>query len=144
MKIYTIGFTKKSAEKFFDILTRAGVKRIVDIRLNNTSQLAGFAKHEDIRFFLKKICNIEYVNYPELAPTKEILDDYKKYKEDWNTYEKNFMGLLLIRDNVINENVNIVEGDCLLCSEATPEYCHRRLVAEYFKKKNPNVEIEHL
>lgn len=94
MKIYTIGFTKKSAEKFFSKLCEAGVKRLIDVRLNNVSQLAGFTKKDDLRFFLRKICDINYIHEPELAPTREILDEYKKLKNDWAVYESKFMDLM--------------------------------------------------
>jgi len=92
VKLFTIGFTKKSAEVFFTKLSKAGVRRVIDIRLNNVSQLAGFAKRDDLRYFLRTICNIDYIHLPELAPTKEILEAYKKNKGDWSVYEKDFNG----------------------------------------------------
>jgi len=98
MKIFTIGFTKKPAEKFFSILQLAGVKRVVDIRLNNVSQLAGFTKRDDLSYFLKTICNIDYVHMPKLAPTKEILTQFKKNKGAWSVYEKSFLALLSERN----------------------------------------------
>ena len=94
MKVYTIGFTKKSAEKFFALLTHSGAKRLLDIRLNNVSQLAGFAKRDDLRFFAKEICDIEYIHRPDLAPTQALLDDYKKRKGDWATFEEGFLKLM--------------------------------------------------
>lgn len=144
MKIFTIGFTKKSAESFFTKLQCAGVKRLVDIRLNNVSQLAGFAKQDDLRYFAKAICDIDYVYLPDLAPTKDILDAYKKDDGDWKLYERNFLDLMKIRrieDKVPRE---LIDGGCLLCSEDKPLYCHRRLVAEYLKEKWGEVEIEHI
>jgi uncharacterized protein (DUF488 family) len=144
MKIFTIGFTKKSAESFFTILQRAGVKRLVDVRLNNVSQLAGFTKRDDLRYFTKAICNIDYVHLPDLAPTQDILDAYKKHKGDWGLYQRQFLDLMTMRgieDKVPRE---VIEGSCLLCSEDKPHHCHRRLVAEYLKKKWGNVEIEHI
>jgi len=144
MKIFTIGFTKKSAELFFTKLQRAGVKRLVDVRLNNVSQLAGFAKQNDLRYFTKAICNIDYVHLPDLAPTKDILNTYKKNKGDWKVYEHNFLELMKIRrieDKVPRE---LLDGGCLLCSEDEPHHCHRRLVAEYIKEKWGEVEIEHI
>ena len=144
MKIFTIGFTKKSAESFFAKLQRAGVKRVVDVRLNNVSQLAGFAKQNDLRYFTKAICNIDYVHLPDLAPTKDILNTYKKNKGDWKVYEHNFLELMKIRrieDRVPRE---LLDGGCLLCSEDEPHHCHRRLVAEYIKEKWGEVEIEHI
>jgi uncharacterized protein (DUF488 family) len=143
-KIFAIGFTKKSAERFFETLQKADVKRIVDVRLNNISQLAGFTKMDDLRYFLKAIGNIEYVHLPVLAPTQEILDRYRKMKGNWSAYEKEFLALMKsrrIEDEVSRETLN--EG-CLLCSEDTPDHCHRRLVAEYLASHWTNVRIEHL
>ena len=144
MKIFTIGFTKKSAELFFAKLKSAGVKRLIDIRLNNVSQLAGFAKQDDLRYFAKTICGIDYVHLPDLAPTKDILNTYKKNKGDWKVYEHNFLELMKIRrieDKVPRE---LLDGGCLICSEDEPHHCHRRLVAEYIKGKWGEVEIEHI
>ncbi|OPY77557.1 MAG: hypothetical protein A4E64_01072 [Syntrophorhabdus sp. PtaU1.Bin058] len=144
MKIFTIGFTKKSAESFFTKLQRAGVKRLVDVRLNNVSQLAGFTKRDDLRYFLKAICNIDYVHLPELAPTQEIMDDYKKHNGDWGLYERQFIDLLAARKVEKRLDRKSFEGACLLCSEDKPTHCHRRLVAEYLKDKWGNVQIEHI
>jgi len=143
--IYTIGFTKKKAEYFFEKLKKAGVKRVVDVRLNNVSQLAGFAKKDDLIYFLKQLGGMDYVHFPELAPTKDILDAYKKQKGDWATYERKFIELMERRhiENKIPKEV-LNEG-CLLCSEDKPHHCHRRLVAEYLSKKwDEEVEIRHL
>lgn len=144
MNIYTIGFTKKNAEQFFNRLKQPGLVRLVDIRLNNVSQLAGFTKKNDLRYFLKELCNIDYVHLPELAPTQDILDEYKKNGGAWDVYERKFMALLANRK--IEETVSreVIDGGCLLCSEATPEHCHRRLVAEYLASKWGNVQIQHL
>jgi len=145
MKIFTIGFTKKSAETFFTRLQKAGVKRLVDVRLNNVSQLAGFTKRDDLRYFTKTICAIDYVHRPELAPTSAILDPYKKVKNgDWKLYERQF--LQLMKDRRIEDTIprELVDGGCLLCSEETPHHCHRRLVAEYLKEKWGDVVIEHI
>jgi uncharacterized protein (DUF488 family) len=144
MKIFTIGFTKKSAELFFTKLKSAGVKRLIDIRLNNVSQLAGFAKQDDLRYFAKAICNIDYVHLPDLAPTKDILDAYKKNNGDWNMYQRNFLQLMKIRRVEDNLARALLDGGCLLCSEDKPDQCHRRLVAEYLKEKWGEVEIEHI
>ncbi len=145
IEIYTIGFTKKKASYFFEKLKSTGVKRVIDIRLNNVSQLAGFAKKDDLVYFLKELGNIDYVHLSELAPTKDILDAYKKHKGDWATYEKKFIELMEkrhIEDRIPKEILN--EG-CLLCSEDKPHHCHRKLVAEYLKNKwNEEVEIKHL
>jgi len=144
MRILTIGFTKKSAETFFNRLKNAGVKRLVDVRLNNVSQLAGFTKRDDLRYFLKNICDIEYVHLPELAPTAEMLDAYKKQKNgDWELYERRFLDLMRSRQ-IENTEREIFADGCLLCSEEKPLHCHRRLVAEYLKDHWGDVEIEHI
>jgi uncharacterized protein (DUF488 family) len=144
MKVFTIGFTKKNAEQFFTHLKQPGLVRLVDVRLNNVSQLAGFTKKDDLRFFLWEIGGIDYVHCPDLAPTKEILDDYKKKEGDWSTYERKFMELMAQRK--IEEKIpkEFVDGGCLLCSESTPEHCHRRLAAEYLRSQWGNLEIIHL
>jgi uncharacterized protein (DUF488 family) len=144
MRLFTIGFTKKSAEEFFTILQNAGVNRIVDVRLNNTSQIAGFAKARDLKYFLQAIAKIDYVHLPDFAPTQEILDDFKKNKGFWAEYERRFVALMVERR--INETTSklLRNRDCLLCSEDTPEHCHRRLVAEQIQKHSDNVEIIHL
>jgi uncharacterized protein (DUF488 family) len=144
MKIFTIGFTKKSAETFFTRLKSAGVQRIVDVRLNNASQLAGFAKKEDLRYFASAICNIEYVHARELAPTQEMLDAYKKRKGDWNLYQQDFLELMRARGIERSASSDVVDGSCLLCSEEKPQQCHRRLVAEYLQEAWPDVVIEHI
>lgn len=143
MKIFTIGFTKKSAEQFFNRLKQPGLVRVVDTRLNNTSQLAGFTKKRDLEFFLHEICKLGYVHLPELAPTQEILDAYKASGE-WSNYERHFLSLMAERRIEDQVDKSILDGGCLLCSEATPEHCHRRLVAEYLRRKWGDVEIVHL
>ena len=144
MKVFTIGFTKKSARQFFDALRKAGAKRVVDVRLNNVSQLAGFAKRDDLAFFLKEVCSMDYVHLPDLAPTQEMLDEYKKLKGDWKTYEARFLDLMHQRriENSVSREV-IAEG-CLLCSEDKPHHCHRRLVAEYLRQHWGDLDIQHL
>jgi uncharacterized protein (DUF488 family) len=145
MKIFTIGFTKKSAETFFTRLQKAGVKRLVDVRLNNVSQLAGFAKRDDLRYFTQQICGIEYVHLTALAPTASILDPYKKAKHgDWELYERQFLDLMHQRRIEEMISPEILDGSCLLCSEETPHHCHRRLVAEYLQEKWGNIEIQHI
>jgi uncharacterized protein (DUF488 family) len=145
MKLFTIGFTKKSAETFFTRLKDSGVKRLVDVRLNNVSQLAGFAKKDDLRYFTKAICNIEYVHLPQLAPTAEILNPYKKAKNgDWELYERQFLELIRARHIEGTTPRELLDGACLLCSEEKPHHCHRRLVAEYLKDKWSDVDIEHI
>lgn len=135
MKIYTIGFTQKNAEEFFHLLRKADLKRVVDVRLNNSGQLAGFAKQQDLKFFLRELCGIDYVHIPELAPTQDILDTYKKHKGEWSVYEQEFLSLMEKR--CIDESIarDLIDHSCLLCSEHKPHHCHRRLVAEYLGRK---------
>lgn len=144
MKIYTIGFTKKSAKDFFNTLKKNNISRLVDIRLNNASQLAGFSKGADLKYFLKELCQIDYTHDINLAPTKEILDDYKKHKITWTQYENRFNDLLTNRNIISSLNSYLKEPGaiCLLCSESTPENCHRRLVAEYVEKHFSDLDIE--
>lgn len=144
MKLYTIGFTKKNAEQFFGKLKQTGLTRIIDTRLNNVSQLAGFTKKDDLRFFAKEILGIDYVHIPSLAPTKDILDAYKKNGGDWNTYEQKFNELIGARHIESTLEKDMLDGACLLCSEPTPHHCHRRLVAEYLRDNWGDVEIKHL
>jgi len=144
MKVFTIGFTKKSAEQFFARLKQSGLKRVIDTRLNNVSQLAGFTKKDDLRFFLKEVAGIDYVHMPLLAPTKDILDTYKKNGGDWKTYEQKFIELVASRRIESELDPSTFDGSCLLCSEATPHHCHRRLVAEYLRDKWGSLEIQHL
>lgn len=144
MKIFTIGFTKTSAELFFTRLQKAGAQKVVDVRLNNISQLAGFAKKNDLRYFLKTICGIDYAHQPDLAPTQDMLDAYKKHGGQWATYEERFLDLMARRRIEDTVSPDTLEGACLLCSEDKPHHCHRRLVAEYLKDKWDDVEIAHL
>ena len=142
--LFTIGFTKKTAKDFFELLTEAGVKRVIDTRLNNVSQLSGFAKRQDLKYFLKEIADIEYTHILDLAPTKDLLDLYKKKQTDWQTYEKSFLDLIEQRQIENKVTSDILDGGCLLCSEAKPHHCHRRLVAEYLNNKLGNINICHL
>ena len=144
MKLFTIGFTKKSAEEFFTRLQKAGVQRVVDVRLNNTSQIAGFAKSRDLKYFLRALAGIDYTHIPDFAPTQEILDDFKKRKGSWTEYERRFGDLMIKRCIVDTASGTLRDGDCLLCSEHTPEHCHRRLVAEHIQKNLSDVEVVHL
>ena len=144
MRICTIGFTGKQAEDFFSRLQKAGVKRVVDVRLNNVSQLAGFSKRDDLRYFLKAILGIEYVHLPLLAPTRDMLDEFKKNKGDWGVYEEKFNRLIESRQIEKHIVPEAVADGCLLCSEDKPHHCHRRLVAEYLRQKWGSIQIEHL
>ena len=145
IKIFTIGFAKKNACEFFTLLQDAGIQKIVDVRLNNVSQLAGFTKKDDLEYFLKIIGNIGYIHKPDLAPTKEILDAYKKKDIDWDEYESRYCELLKTRKAEILVTPEEMNNSCLLCSESTAEKCHRRLLAEYFRECWENkVVIHHL
>ncbi|OXY82572.1 DUF488 family protein [Oceanimonas doudoroffii] len=145
MDIYTIGFTQKNAEKFFKFLRVSGVKTLVDVRLNNVSQLAGFAKKDDLKFFLKELCGAEYIHSPELAPTKDILNAYKKGEMPWNVYEDKFLNLMAQRNIEKSIKSELLDHGCLLCSEHEPHFCHRRLVVEYLNEhSNLNLKVKHL
>ena len=145
MDIYTIGFTQKNAEKFFKFLRDSGVKTLVDVRLNNVSQLAGFAKKDDLKFFLRELCGAEYVHSPELAPTKDILNAYKKGEMPWNVYEDKFLNLMAQRNIEKSIKSELLDHGCLLCSEHEPHFCHRRLVVEYLNEhSNLNLKVKHL
>lgn len=144
MKVYTIGFTKKPASKFFELLRESGARRLVDVRLNNVSQLAGFAKKDDLEYFLQKICRMKYIHLPELAPTSEMLDAYRKEHRDWDTYEREFLSLMDKRRISKKGLKRTINNACLLCSEDKPDYCHRRLVAEYLSRHWGDIEIVHL
>jgi len=141
--LFTIGFTKSSAEQFFSRIRNSGAKRLLDIRLNNVSQLAGFAKRDDLRYFLQEICHVPYQHEPKLAPTQQMLDEYKKKRGAWEDYEKKFLSLMAER-HIEEIDKATVEDACLLCSEDKPHHCHRRLVAEYLREKWGDVEIIHL
>ena len=145
MEVYTIGFTKRSASGFFGTLKDAGIMRLVDVRLNNSSQLAGFTKRDDLPYFLREICGAEYLHEPLLAPTQEMLDAYKKSKGSWQEYERRFMALMAER--AIEQRVSralFAVPTVLLCSEATAEHCHRRLVCEYLQAHWGDVTAIHL
>lgn len=142
--LYTIGFAKKSAREFFTTLKDNGIKTIIDVRLNNVSQLAGFTKKKDLHYFLKEICEINYDHRPEFAPIKEILDAYKKKEISWPEYESKYNSILTERavvKQITSEELNMA---CLLCSEPTAEKCHRRLLAEAFKKQFGDINIKHI
>jgi uncharacterized protein (DUF488 family) len=142
MKIYTIGFTKKSAKSFFYTLKENRISKVIDIRLNNTSQLAGFSKGLDLAYFLNEIVGAGYEHLTSLAPTKVILDSYKKGKIDWKQYEEQYLELINNRNLSYLSEPEIFNNACFLCSEELPNNCHRRLIAKYLKEKNPDKEIE--
>ena len=142
--LYTIGFTKKTAEQFFELLLKNGVTRLVDVRLNNSSQLAGFAKGSDLQYFLRAIGKMDYVYIEDFTPTKELLDDYKNKRIDWNEYHKIYNNLLIQRNIIEKYNIEDFDCSCFLCSEDQPEHCHRSLLVEFFKSINKDVIIIHL
>lgn len=144
VQLYTIGFTKKPARTFFGLLRESGARRLVDVRLNNVSQLAGFAKRDDLAYFLNELCDMGYSHATSLAPTQTILDDLKKRKGDWATYEASFLALM--RERRIEETLDptILDNSVLLCSEEKPHQCHRRLVAEYLAEHWADVTVSHL
>ena len=145
MEIYSIGFTQKSAREFFDTLKANGIERLLDVRLNNTSQLAGFAKQADLAYFLGEICNCAYEHEPLLAPEQAMLDDYKKKKGSWELYADKFLDLMRSREIETRiSDVSFATRTALLCSEPTAERCHRRLVLEYLQQHWANVTIVHL
>ena len=144
MKIYTIGFTKKSAKKFFEILKSNNIQQIIDIRLNNTSQLAGFTKKDDLEYFLKELCGTDYYSFKFLAPTKDIRDRYIKSK-DWDVYVDEYIQLLESRKILDDLDKSLLDRKtCFLCSEPTPDHCHRRLLVEYLKEQWNDIEAVHL
>lgn len=144
-RVSTIGFTKTSANSFFDRIKRSGTKKVFDVRLHNTSQLAGFAKADDLRFFLREICHAEYVHEPLLAPTDQMLKAFKRDKGDWSRYADQFLQLMTDRKIESRFNPNMFQDSCLLCSEATPHHCHRKLICEYLNDKwHGSLHVKHL
>lgn len=143
MDLYTIGFAQKPAKVFFEILTKNKVARVIDIRLNNKSQLAGFTKSDDLEYFLEKIAGIEYRYLPECAPPKEVFDGFRDNKIGWPELEKQYLLALEQRD-ILKNGAQLFENACLLCSEPKPQQCHRRLLAEFISQRVPGVNIIHL
>ena len=145
MEIYTIGFTQKSAEQFFGILNDNDIQRLLDVRISNNSQLAGFTKKSDLEYFLRELCGAEYVHEPKLAPTQELLKDYRDKRVTWSDYEVIFNNLMAERaiDQFLSPEF-FETRTVLLCSEATADQCHRRLIAEYLRDRWDDVHIVHL
>ncbi len=142
MKIFTIGFTQRNAQQFFNDLKQPGLVRVLDTRFNNNNQLAGFTKRDDLRFFLHQLNNLDYQHRIDLAPTQEMLKEARENKS-FSAYEKRFNELMVER-SIENLPRELIDGACLLCSERKPHECHRRLVAEYLQQKWGDVEIIHL
>jgi uncharacterized protein (DUF488 family) len=145
VEIYTIGFTKKSAAEFFETLKRAGIRRLIDIRLKNSAQLAGFTKRDDLAYFLREICDADYRHEPLLAPTPEMLERYRKRRATWDEYERQFLRLMEQRriDEALDPALFAIPT-VLLCSEPTAERCHRRLVVEFLRARWKDVQPVHL
>ena len=144
MKLFTIGFTKKNARNFFSLLRDSNARVVLDVRLNRTSQLAGFAKSDDLEFFLAEICGMGYAVESLLAPTDSMLRSYRSKAVPWAAYEDSYRGLLTERAVERNIPRESLDGACLLCSEHEPRFCHRRLAAEYLGERWGEVEIVHL
>ena len=143
--VFTIDFTKSTAQRFFGRIKAAGVKRVLDVRLHNTSQLAGFAKSDDLAYFLKELCGAEYQHQPLMAPTDDILKAFKRDKGDWAVYERSFMMLMEQRKIEARIPPDSLSDSCLLCSEDKPHHCHRRLVCDYLNAKwGGALKVRHL
>lgn len=147
--LYTIGFGKKSAEDFFTIIRNNHVKHVIDVRLSNTTAMAFYTMRRDFPFLLKEICQCDVIYMPQWAPTKNILENYKAKESDpnkisWEEYEREFINIMNKRHIENSIQLESLNGSCLLCSEPTPEHCHRRLLAEYFQSIYPELTIKHL
>ncbi|MEO0072138.1 MAG: DUF488 domain-containing protein [candidate division WOR-3 bacterium] len=144
--LFTIGYSKKSAKDFFELLKKNNVRRVVDVRLNNTGIFAGFTKKDDLEYFLRRLLNIKYLHKPEFAPTKELLKQYRKKIISWDVYSKRYLAILKKRNVIKKLNIQEFHLNCFLCSEAQPQKCHRRLLVEYLKThfRNRNIKIIHL
>lgn len=144
MELFTIGHTKKSAEKFFEIMSDNKIEIVADVRLYNSTQLAGFSKSVDLQYFLKKICGCNYIALKQLAPNPSLFENYKNGKTTWNEYEKIYNKFLDTQANLDFFYAFKNKRICILCAESTPEHCHRRLIAEKILKTYDNVKITHL
>jgi uncharacterized protein (DUF488 family) len=145
IRVFSIGFTKTSARNFFERLKQAGVNRVYDVRIHNKSQLSGFAKSEDLEYFLRELGGIRYAHLPILAPEESLLASYRSKSIDWRTYEKEFLELMARRHIEERLEPSSLEGACLLCSEDKPHHCHRRLVLEYLNSKwGRPLQVQHL
>ena len=143
-RLFTIGFTQTTAQNFFERLRRNQVRQVLDIRRNNVSQLAGFAKCDDLAFFLRELASIDYQHLPNLAPTQAMLDAYRKQKGSWDTFAECYMHRLQSEDIAESLGLEQISGACLLCSEAKPHHCHRRLLGEYLARRFPEIVLVHL
>jgi uncharacterized protein (DUF488 family) len=144
IKLYTIGFTKKTARQFFELLKKNNIKKLIDVRINHASQLAGFAKGADLEYFAEEICGIKYEHIADFAPTKELLSDYQNKKIDWTEYQKIYRSIIETRKVIETYNFEDFDDACFLCSEPTADQCHRGILVEYFWEINPQIQIVHL
>lgn len=142
MKVSTIGFTEKKAERFFSLIKLSDSRRLLDVRLNNVSQLSGFAKKDDLKYFLSELCGVDYFHLPELAPTKAILQPYQRKEISWEQYADKFLNLMSQRNIERSLSRELLQDSCLLCSEHLPHRCHRRLVIEYLQAQWPEISLE--
>ena len=143
-RIFTIGYVGKNAQEFFTILKRTGIRKVIDVRLYNTSQLAGFTKRQDIEYLLQAIVGAKYIHLPIMAPTKQLLNDYKKRLINWQQYKTQFKGVITQRQIEKHLVPQDIDMSCFLCSAAKADNCHRRLVAEYLAEHWQNISISHL
>lgn len=144
MKLFTIGFTGKSAEEFFSILTKNNVKTVIDIRLKNNTMFAGFTKKENFPFFLRQLAGIEYIEMKSCAPTQELLNDYQADEITWSEYKKQYLNLLKKREIINAMPKKMLNRACLLCAEPGPDHCHRKILADYLGKRVNGIIVEHL
>jgi len=145
MKIFTIGFTKKSAATFFGLLQMHNMDALLDIRLKPNSQLAGYAKQRDLKYFLKEICAAEYQHHLDLAPSEETFSQFRSDK-NWDSLQQSYLAEIEERKiaTTLDQQLFSEKNTVLLCSEHKPDKCHRRLLAEYLQQQWPDVEIVHL
>lgn len=144
IQLFTIGSGGKSARQFFSLLQNAGIRRVIDVRLFNSSQLAGYTKSNDLAYFVDAILHAEYQHSPVLAPTKDILNDYKNGLINWATYQQQYLALLERRQPQRQFNLQTLSQACLLCAEPTADHCHRRLAAEYLQTHFHELTLVHL
>ncbi len=145
MDVFTIGLTKKTAQEFFEALTNAGIKTLIDIRLNNKSQLAGFSKQADLEYFLGAICSIRYIHEPLLTPTEEMLKAYRSKVIGWEEFGRQYKDLLRTRDVSDHLDQSVFKTNAvLLCSDLEADHCHRRWSAEYLRDSWGGLDLVHL
>ena len=142
--LFTIGFTRKGAERFFGLLDEAGVRLLLDIRARPGSQLAGFARGPDLEWLLRRLCDIDYLAVPALAPGRGLLDAYRKGGMEWPGYARRYLAELQPSEIAAQLEGIPLDRACLLCAEDSADHCHRRLAAEWLKKADPGIQVAHL